>query len=197
MDKADRLNFSLDRPARLLITTLWIAPVAIPVALVGYFGWRGDVEPRRALPAAILRPALPIIEEKIAAAPVAPAPVEITRQMPAAPEPAATRVALSGTHVLREVVVREDMTLASGGVTIALAGIVPPPAGSECKRLDGVAETCAKRAAARLEILTRGRAVTCDLKEKSGADLLGLCRVGKIDLADDLLRNGLAMRVAR
>jgi endonuclease YncB( thermonuclease family) len=70
------------------------------------------------------------------------------------------------------------------------------PAGSECKRLDGVVEPCEVRAANRLDILTRGRQVVCELQDGGGDETRGVCRAGKIDLADDLVRNGLALRTA-
>jgi endonuclease YncB( thermonuclease family) len=69
------------------------------------------------------------------------------------------------------------------------------PAGSECRRLDGVVEPCAQRAQNRLEILTRDRPVVCEIVEDyAGAILRGTCKAGKIDIADDLVRNGLATR---
>jgi hypothetical protein len=103
---------------------------------------------------------------------------------------------VNGAQVLREVIVIDGLRLAADGKVIALAGITSVPEGSECRRLDGVTESCILRAANRLEVLTKGRPVTCDVKESDTGRLRGVCRAGKIDLAEDLVRNGLAVRTS-
>jgi endonuclease YncB( thermonuclease family) len=84
----------------------------------------------------------------------------------------------------------------AGGMVVRLAGVVPVAGDAMCKRLDGVIEPCSTRAMNRLDILTRGRAVTCDIKDdQADESLLGFCRADKIDIAEDLVRNGLARRI--
>ena len=100
-------------------------------------------------------------------------------------------------ETLRDVSVGEGLRLLSGGASLALAGVAPLDENAMCKRLDGVSEPCATRAANRLEILTRGRSVTCRVFDTpAGAAPVASCRADKIDLADDLVKNGLARRVA-
>ena len=78
---------------------------------------------------------------------------------------------------------------------MALAGVEPLDHDAKCKRLDGVQEACSTRAASRLEVLTRGRTVTCRVYEgEQGQPVVASCRADKIDLADDLVKNGLARR---
>jgi endonuclease YncB( thermonuclease family) len=203
-----------DRRTRALIIALCIAPVATPLLAAGI----NSIMKSYAAPAAA--PAAPAAAPGPAQAqsPEAPAPLQRplratfddpflspkpmgaeTRleQKPAAnPPQMAARPRLSGAHVLREVNVVDGLQIAAEGMVIALAGVAPVPAGSECRRLDGVVEPCALRAANRLEVLTKGRPVVCDLKESDRGDLRGVCRAGKIDLADDLVRNGLAVRTS-
>jgi endonuclease YncB( thermonuclease family) len=100
---------------------------------------------------------------------------------------------VNGALVMRDVIVLDGLRFAADGKVIALAGITSVPAGSECRRLDGVVESCIVRAASRLEVLTKGRPVTCDVKEADGR-FRGVCRAGNIDLAEDLVRSGLAVR---
>ena len=100
-------------------------------------------------------------------------------------------------ETLRDVSVGEGLRLLSGGATLALAGVAPLDENAMCKRLDGVSEPCATRAANRLEILTRGRSVTCRVFDApAGVAPVAACRADKIDIADDLVKNGLARRVA-
>ena len=100
----------------------------------------------------------------------------------------------SGTHVLRQVEAREGLRLSSDAMVIKLDGVEPLAQDAECRRLDGVVEPCAQRAQNRLDVLTRGRPVICDMQPDETGDMRGHCRAGKIDLAEDLLRNGLALR---
>jgi endonuclease YncB( thermonuclease family) len=110
-------------------------------------------------------------------------------------EPMITSPRVNGALVLREVIILDGLRFAADGKVIALAGITSVPSGSECRRLDGVVESCIVRAANRLEVLTKGRPVMCDVKESDGR-FRGVCRAGKIDLAEDLVRNGLAVRTS-
>ncbi len=197
MDIAARVRQKSDRPGRVLVATFWISPMVLPIVAVGVSALMGVPSPNPPPPRA------PALEEKrLAIAPMTVVPK-------AAPGPVAGRpqaddevttasipnVKMSGVHVLRNVVAVEGLRLGAEGMVILLAGIGPMPPGSECRRLDRVLEPCARRAMNRLEILTRERPVTCDLSmQRSGAELTGTCRAGKIDLAEDLVRNGLALR---
>ncbi len=99
-------------------------------------------------------------------------------------------------QTLRSVGVARGLRLIANGEMIELAGVMPLQSGAICKRLDGVEEACEMRAAARLEVLTRGRLITCRVYEAAaGQARVGACKADKIDLADDLVRNGLARRV--
>ena len=79
---------------------------------------------------------------------------------------------------------------------IARTPAAPVAPGAVCRRLDGVEEPCAQRAADRLELLTRGRTVRCErIETAADGTARGYCLAGKINLADDLVKNGLARRV--
>lgn len=207
-----------DRSGRALIAALWIMPVVLPFVAAGGVAVLRQTEPAPAQAAEAppnLRPAqaaqrvvrvdepapapsIPVLPGDgllKGAAPILPtARLQVAAPPPPAPAAKATRIA--GVHVLRNVTPLEGLRLGADGLVIALAGVSPPPAGAECRRLDGVMESCAQRAMARLEILTRGRPVTCDLRDEGRGDPRGVCRAGKIDLSDDLIRNKLAVRAA-
>ncbi len=149
--------------------------------------------------------------ERVAAAGMAPLPApaplpplamprdEMTTASMPSPARRAERPGARGWRVetLRNVEVAEGLRLVSGGATLVLAGVEPLEANATCTRLDGVTEACAARAASRLEILLRGRTVTCRVFEpRDGETPVGRCRADKIDLADDLVKNGLARRGA-
>jgi len=92
----------------------------------------------------------------------------------------------------------DGLRLNANGTIYQLADIEPMPDGARCKRLDGVSEPCALRAAARLEVVMRGRAVICDPQDTTGGGpVRAICYAGKINLADDLVRSGLARRSDR
>ncbi|MBL8588451.1 MAG: hypothetical protein JNK46_07980 [Methylobacteriaceae bacterium] len=89
----------------------------------------------------------------------------------------------------------DAVRLESEGLTIRLAGVEPLPAEALCKRLDGVMESCAERAASRIAVLMHGRDVVCRLSAEDGAtEAAGVCKAGKIDIAEDLARAGLVRR---
>ena len=91
--------------------------------------------------------------------------------------------------------VLQGLRLGSGSMVVALAGLEPPAPDAKCKRIDGVVESCLRRAASRLQVLVRGRPVSCQIFHLSGPEgKVGRCMAGKIDLAADLIRNGLARR---
>ncbi len=89
----------------------------------------------------------------------------------------------------------DGLRIESEGLVVRLAGLDDMPADAVCKRLDGVAEPCRVRAAGRLAVLLQGREVVCRISALTGeAEAIGQCSAGKIDLAEDLARQGLAQR---
>jgi endonuclease YncB( thermonuclease family) len=74
-----------------------------------------------------------------------------------------------------------------------LAGIVTPETGRACRRLDGLAVPCADRAHSYLQLLIKGRAVTCErAPQSSDGAVEATCRVGDADIAEQLVRQGWA-----
>ncbi len=99
-------------------------------------------------------------------------------------------------RVLRDVRIAAGLRLVGDGTEFDLADIKPLGPDAKCKRLDGAVVDCAERAAARLEIVTRGRAVQCNVVgENVEGRAIASCAAGKIDLAEDLVKNGLALRL--
>jgi hypothetical protein len=89
----------------------------------------------------------------------------------------------------------DGLRIESEGLIVRLAGLDDLPADAVCKRLDGVAEPCRARATGRLAVLLHGREVVCRISALAGeAEAIGQCSAGKIDLAEDLARQGLAQR---
>ena len=85
--------------------------------------------------------------------------------------------------------------LSADGITIILSGINPPKPGSKCRRLDRVMLDCAERAEARLAVLLIDLRISCRVSAPlQDVVVVGQCKAGKIDIASDLLRNGLANR---
>ena len=84
-------------------------------------------------------------------------------------------------------------TLRSADMTVRLAGIALPQAEKVCRRLDGLAVSCADRAISYLQLLVKGRAVAC---EKAGVATDGVekgrCRIGETDVAEQMVRQGWA-----
>lgn len=132
------------------------------------------------------------------AIPSAPRAELTTASTPAA-APRAVRANLENRpwrmQTLQRVGVAEGLRLIANGAMLNIAGVAPLAPGALCKRLDGVQEACATRAASRLEILTRGRTITCRVYDAAaGEPTIASCRADKIDIADDLVKNGLARR---
>jgi len=84
-------------------------------------------------------------------------------------------------------------TLRTDDRLVRVAGLSLPAPGAMCKRLDGLAVTCAERATGYLELLVKGRAVACDHlgKAADGIDL-SRCRIGETDIAEQMIRQGWA-----
>ena len=152
---------------------------------------------REQLVAMAFMPRVDVIVDRPGPKPDRRAEKELTTASTQPPRP---RLALSANRpwrmeTLRGVGVADGLRLISGGAMLALAGVEPLDHDAKCKRLDGVQEACSTRAASRLEVLTRGRTVTCRVYEgEQGQPVVASCRADKIDLADDLVKNGLARR---
>jgi endonuclease YncB( thermonuclease family) len=132
--------------------------------------------------------------ERVARAPSPKPPVD---DLPTAsmPRPLATS-SVERVAILRDVRVGDGLSLIGASGVFALAGVEPLAPDAMCRRLDGVEQPCSQRAASRLELLTRGRVVTCQpTGPMVNAQSRGACLAGKINLADDLVKNGLARRV--
>lgn len=209
MSVSGRVRLKSDRRTRALVLALCIAPVAAPILAAGIINLtKGSAPPVPAqaqAPAQMkapesapaLRPALRATLDDPFLSPKLMGGDERIEPKPAAkPQQNNVRPRVNGAHVLRDVRILEGLQISADGMVIALAGVAPVPAGSECRRLDGVVESCAVRAVNRLDVLTRGRPVVCDVKESDDGETRGACRAGKIDLADDLVRNGLAVRTS-
>ena len=97
-------------------------------------------------------------------------------------------------EILRDAAFAGGLRITSGDRAISLAGI--EMLDTQCHRIDGLDEPCAARAATRLELLVRGRTLSCRVFDApQGETPPALCRADKIDLAEDLVRNGLARRL--
>lgn len=225
MHQGSSRRLRLDRRAGILFGALWMAPVAMPLLVATASPWiagdqmnarkpsvlamkvsaPGSLEQNRKIDAQIRDTARPrTLRVDMGAAPRAIIPGSATiRQArlqssaPAAADSPHPGRRLGGRHVFKRVQVADNLRLSADGVYVALAGLSPVAADAMCKRLDGVMEPCAARAISRLEVLTRGRAVTCDIRHDGGqsGEMLGACRADKIDIAEDLVRNGLARRI--
>ena len=152
------------------------------------------VEPRAAVQQAVLVPKVdaktPLLTSAILPPDFAPSPR--AAPTPRKSAPASARPG-RGWHmtILRDISVADGLRLGNGERTVALAGIEPLEA--SCRRIDGKEETCAARALTRLELLVRGRTVTCRVYDAAqGETPAAHCRADRIDLAEDLVRNGLA-----
>lgn len=85
------------------------------------------------------------------------------------------------------VTVADPRTLRVGDRLVRLAGLAEVAAGTPCRALDGRPQDCAERTIAQLAVFIEGKTPTC----RSVGDA-HLCRVGSTDLADWLVRRGLA-----
>jgi hypothetical protein len=91
-------------------------------------------------------------------------------------------------------VASDGRTLDTGRLRIRLTGLQLPKRDETCRTLDGRHEPCAIRAATQLELLTRGRSVTCRYRVGTPTEAVGTCRIGASDLGERLLRTGFLRR---
>ena len=90
------------------------------------------------------------------------------------------------------VIVTESGRLRADSTAIRLVGISGPERGRTCRHASGETWPCGVRAAAALSSLIRMRAVDCEIRDRIGDEVLGVCRVGNTDLSAWLLRHGWA-----
>lgn len=94
--------------------------------------------------------------------------------------------------------VADGDTLDIAGQRIRLTGIDAPEWDQTCTTADGSTWACGQAATDRLRQLVRGTQITC---EPQGHDrygrLLARCRVGTTDLAETIVRDGLAIATDR
>ncbi len=187
-------------PPPKIAAAMWVAPPKDGARVATGLARKGDAS----LETGVARNAAPARDSLFAwvFAPPERLPDALAEKPKAAARPLAARPLAArleaGPRLLRDARVQDGLRLSENGATFQLADIEPLPAGSVCKRLDGVAEACDARAAARLEIVMRGRAVMCDVVNQTTEGVaLASCAAGKIDLAEDLVKNGLARRTTR
>jgi endonuclease YncB( thermonuclease family) len=118
------------------------------------------------------------------------------RRAPAA-ETASLSLALENPPIrpaaIAAVEVVDGGMIRDGDAVYRLAGVVLPENGRQCRRLDGLAVSCADRADSYLQLLVKGRAIACQRMPQSGdGPLEANCRVGDSDLAEQLVRQGWA-----
>jgi endonuclease YncB( thermonuclease family) len=120
----------------------------------------------------------------------------------AAPSPAA---AASGSPEdarpsapAREALVLPAGMIRAGDADYRLSGIMLPENDRMCRRLDGLAVSCADRAQSYLQLLVKGRAVSCErAAQTSDGPPEANCRVGEADIAEQMVRQGWARATER
>jgi endonuclease YncB( thermonuclease family) len=139
------------------------------------------------------------LDDRVPAIPAAPSPYRRRTPAAEASEPAELAAApersapARTTPQAREATVIEAGMIRAGDTAYRLAGIVFPEDGRMCRRLDGLAVACADRAQSYLQLLVKGRAVSCDrtVQTADGAPEAN-CRIGEADIAEQIVRQGWA-----
>jgi len=97
---------------------------------------------------------------------------------------------------LETIEILDAATVRTGSMTVRLAGIVPPEAHENCRRLDGLSVPCQDRARSYLQLLVKGRTLACQPAAGTTAAADGAkeghCRFGETDIAEQLVRQGWA-----
>lgn len=90
--------------------------------------------------------------------------------------------------------VADGDTIEIGGQRIRLTGLDAPEWSQTCSRADGSDWPCGRAATDRMRELTRGATLSCagEGHDRYGR-LLATCRAGDIDIAETLVRDGLAV----
>ena len=96
--------------------------------------------------------------------------------------------------LLSDVIVLDGDTLRMGNKSIRLYGIDAPEKAQSCYRIDKQSWPCGREARTTLWQLTKGREVTCKVKDtdRYGRDV-AICYVGKIDLNQAMVKQGMAL----
>jgi endonuclease YncB( thermonuclease family) len=93
----------------------------------------------------------------------------------------------------REAEVVESGMIRTADDTYRLAGIALPETARQCRRIDGLAVGCLDRAQSYLQLLVKGRAVSCErAPQKNDGPLEANCRIGDADIAEQMVRQGWA-----
>jgi endonuclease YncB( thermonuclease family) len=97
---------------------------------------------------------------------------------------------------VREAEALEPHTIRHEGRVLRLVGIVPPRPEQMCRRLDGMQVSCIDRALSYMNLLIKGRRLSCDdapaVKPEADAPPQASCRAGEADLAEAMVRQGWA-----
>lgn len=97
---------------------------------------------------------------------------------------------------VREAEALEPHTLRHEGRVLRLSGIEPPRPDQMCRRLDGMQVSCIDRALSYLNLLIKGRRLTCEDAPVAKSDAEDLpqasCRAGEADVAEAMVRQGWA-----
>ena len=184
---------------RLLSRLLLAAPMAISIAFVSqrvFVRWQGpsNAASRPELTARLEMPAAPSLGF-LRSLPVQP-DLFVRREKPIPLQANIERDQISRQQSLTGVSLDEAGLKGHDGSRFELEGVEMPNSDALCRRLDGVSVSCRERIAARLEILSRIRAIDCQVTRR-GNHAIARCLAGKVDLADDLLRNGLVRKSRR
>jgi endonuclease YncB( thermonuclease family) len=122
---------------------------------------------------------------------------DVTSSASARPKPMGDAALVKAPSLFAGIDVLDPATLKTGDMTVRLAGIAMAPEGKVCRRLDGLAVSCADRAVSYLQLLVKGRAVACDRAGTTPDGLdLGHCRIGETDIAEQMVRQGWAKATA-
>jgi endonuclease YncB( thermonuclease family) len=92
----------------------------------------------------------------------------------------------------------EGGMIRAGDMLYGLGGITLPESTRQCRRLDGLSVNCLDRAQSYLQLLVKGRAVTCErLPQRTDGAAEATCKVGDSDIAEQLVRQGWARAADR
>ena len=122
-----------------------------------------------------------------------PEPSDVTASIPREqPESPTPPLSHTERYHFPRVIVADGGRLRVGDATVRLYGISAPERGRTCRYASGETWPCGNRAAAALSSLIRMRAVDCDVTSRPGLELVGRCRIGRIDLSEWMVRQGWA-----
>ncbi|MGL4242789.1 MAG: thermonuclease family protein [Beijerinckiaceae bacterium] len=195
MPPAESVDPSAQKKATLRVS---VAAAVATLALAALHDGRGMDDAAAVKPARIAQPELLHIkiEDRV---PAVPAPVSpFRRRAPIGDDVAAlplpdAMVPSPARAPVREAEVDAAGMIRAGDETYRLAGVELPETGRMCRRLDGLSVQCLDRAQSYLQLLVKGRAVTCDRNpQTSDGAIAATCRVGDSDIAEQLVRQGWA-----